>query len=140
MSKVEQEKKPHPVDVHVGKRLRFCRRTKGMNQRTLGEAIGVTFQQIQKYEHGANRMGSSCLYEFSKLLSVPISYFFEGYNDNVKLKGRGMAESSSSSFEHEEVEEAPSDKEIADLVKFYTKAKKDNRATILEMAKLMAKK
>lgn len=69
--------KPHPVDVHVGARLRQRRTLLGMSQEKLGEAIGLTFQQVQKYERGANRVGSSRLYELSRVLDVPVSYFFE---------------------------------------------------------------
>jgi transcriptional regulator with XRE-family HTH domain len=67
----------HPVDIHVGERLKVRRVSLGMSQEHLGEAVGVTFQQIQKYERGLNRIGSSRLYEFSQLLSVPVSYFFD---------------------------------------------------------------
>lgn len=69
---------PHPVDVHVGKQLRMRRVILGLSQETIGKAIGVTFQQVQKYERGINRVGSSRLYEFSKYLTTPVSYFFEG--------------------------------------------------------------
>ena len=69
--------KPNPIDVHVGSRVRLRRNMLGLSQERLGEAIGLTFQQVQKYERGMNRMGSSRLYEFSKILSVPVSYFFE---------------------------------------------------------------
>lgn len=68
---------PHPIDIHVGKRLRQRRTILGMSQEAIGDAIGVTFQQIQKYERGVNRIGSSRLYEFSRILSVPVAYFFE---------------------------------------------------------------
>ena len=68
---------PHPVDVHVGGRLRIRRTMIGMSQEKLGEAVGLTFQQIQKYERGANRIGCSRLYQFSHLLNVPVAFFFE---------------------------------------------------------------
>lgn len=68
---------PNPVDIHVGARLRLRRTLKGMGQESLGDAVGLTFQQIQKYERGANRIGASRLFEFSKILSVPISFFFD---------------------------------------------------------------
>jgi transcriptional regulator with XRE-family HTH domain len=67
----------HPIDVQVGTRLRQRRALLGMSQEKLGTAVGLTFQQIQKYERGSNRMGSSRLYEFAKVLDVPVSYFFE---------------------------------------------------------------
>ena len=68
---------PHPVDVNVGKRLRVRRTLLGMSQEKLGDALGITFQQLQKNERGANRIGSSRLFELSRILDVPISYFFE---------------------------------------------------------------
>jgi transcriptional regulator with XRE-family HTH domain len=68
---------PHPVDMHVGSRVRLSRAALGMSQEKLGDAIGVAFQQIQKYESGANRIGASRLYEISRALRVPIAFFFE---------------------------------------------------------------
>jgi len=74
---------PHPVDVHVGKRVRARRTLLGMSQEKLGEALGLTFQQVQKYERGANRIGSSRLWEVSQILDVPVSYFFEEMTDDT---------------------------------------------------------
>lgn len=71
-------KKPHPVDVHVGKRLRLRRSTLGMSQDDLGKQVGITFQQIQKYERGTNRISASRIWEFARILNVPEDYFFEG--------------------------------------------------------------
>ncbi len=68
---------PHPVDVHVGARVRLRRTLLGMSQTALGEAIGLTFQQVQKYERGANRIGSSRLFDLARVLDVPIGFFFE---------------------------------------------------------------
>ncbi len=68
---------PSPVDVHVGARLRVRRTLMGMSQTMLGEAIGLTFQQMQKYERGTNRISSSRLYALSQVLDVPIEYFFD---------------------------------------------------------------
>ncbi|MCH8684002.1 helix-turn-helix domain-containing protein [Pedomonas mirosovicensis] len=69
---------PHPVDVHVGGRVRARRRLLGITQEKLGEALGLTFQQVQKYERGSNRISASRLFELSRILSVPITYFYEG--------------------------------------------------------------
>ncbi len=66
-----------PVDVHVGARVRMRRTLLGMSQTTLAEALGLTFQQVQKYERGANRMGSSRLFVLSRVLDVPIEFFFD---------------------------------------------------------------
>jgi transcriptional regulator with XRE-family HTH domain len=68
---------PNPVDVHVGSRVRLRRTLMGLSQEKLGEAVGLTFQQIQKYERGANRIGASRLFEFSRILDVPVSFFFD---------------------------------------------------------------
>ena len=72
-----ENSKPNPVDVHVGSRVRLRRTLLGMTQGKLGDAVNLTFQQIQKYERGANRIGSSRLYQFSQILDVPVSFFFD---------------------------------------------------------------
>ncbi len=68
---------PDPIDIHVGARLRLRRNLVGMSQEQLGKASGLTFQQIQKYERGANRMGASRLHQLGRLLNVPVAYFFD---------------------------------------------------------------
>jgi len=72
------KKTPNPVDVHVGSRLRERRQRASMSQTVLANAIGVTFQQVQKYEKGTNRMGSSRLQQIADVFKVPVTYFFEG--------------------------------------------------------------
>lgn len=115
---------PHPVDIYVGKRLRERRTMMGMSQDAIGKAIGVTFQQIQKYERGVNRMSSSRLYDFAKALRVTVSYFFEGCDDAIPVRDAhgegyafgGMAEPDErASFEHE----ALSTRETLELVRAY---------------------
>lgn len=83
---------PHPVDVHVGGRVRLRRMTRGMSQETLGRSLGVTFQQIQKYEKGINRIGASRMFELSNVLDVSIQFFFDDYGDLSMCANRGMAE------------------------------------------------
>lgn len=68
---------PNPVDIHVGSRVKLRRTLLGLSQEKLGDEVGLTFQQIQKYERGANRIGSSRLFQFSRILDVPISFFFD---------------------------------------------------------------
>jgi transcriptional regulator with XRE-family HTH domain len=80
---------PNPVDVHVGSRVRLRRTLLGLSQEKLGEAVGLTFQQIQKYERGANRIGASRLFEFSRILDVPVSFFFDDMSERV-LAGDGQ--------------------------------------------------
>jgi transcriptional regulator with XRE-family HTH domain len=75
---------PNPVDIHVGSRVRLRRTLLGLSQEKLGEAVGLTFQQIQKYERGANRIGASRLFEFSRILDVPVSFFFDDMNERAR--------------------------------------------------------
>jgi transcriptional regulator with XRE-family HTH domain len=88
--------RPNPVDVHVGARVRLRRTLLGMSQEKLGDAIGLTFQQVQKYERGANRIGSSRLFDLSRVLDVPIAFFFDEMPVDVAANSpaqtRGMAE------------------------------------------------
>ncbi len=85
-------KKPNPVDIHVGRRIRLRRTLMGMSQEKLGTAVTLTFQQIQKYESGANRVGSSRLFQFSKVLSVPVSFFFDDMPPEVSGAPAGLRE------------------------------------------------
>ena len=71
------KKQPNPIDIHVGSRVRLRRMMLGMSQEKLGEQLGITFQQIQKYEKGTNRIGASRLQNIARVLSVPVSFFFE---------------------------------------------------------------
>lgn len=70
-------RRPNPIDVHVGSRVRLRRMLLGLSQEKLGERLGLTFQQVQKYEKGVNRVGASRLFDLSNVLSVPIQFFFE---------------------------------------------------------------
>lgn len=74
---IENKKKPNPIDMHVGSRIRLRRNMLGLSQEKLGENLGITFQQIQKYEKGTNRVGASRLQAISAILNVPVSFFFE---------------------------------------------------------------
>jgi len=75
--------RPNPIDVHVGGRVRLRRTLLGMSQEKLGEALGLTFQQVQKYERGANRIGASRLFDLARVLDVPVSYFYEDMDDSM---------------------------------------------------------
>lgn len=79
----ERESRPSPIDVHVGTRIRLRRTLMGMSQERLGEALGLTFQQVQKYERGVNRVGASRLFDLSRVLDVPISFFFDDMPDSL---------------------------------------------------------
>jgi transcriptional regulator with XRE-family HTH domain len=93
---------PSPVDIHVGSRVRLRRTLLGLSQEKLGEAVGLTFQQIQKYERGANRIGASRLFEFSRILDVPVSFFFDDMSERVTGTdgaAAGMADQPQSSLD-----------------------------------------
>ena len=74
---------PNPIDKHVGARIKLRRALLGMSQEKLGEALGLTFQQVQKYERGANRVGASRLFDLSRVLDVPVSFFFDDMAEEV---------------------------------------------------------
>jgi len=83
---------PNPIDVHVGGRVRLRRTLLGMSQEKLGEAIGLTFQQVQKYERGANRIGASRLYDLARVLDVPVSFFYEEMTPETKERSPALAQ------------------------------------------------
>jgi transcriptional regulator with XRE-family HTH domain len=87
------KKQPNPVDIHVGSRVRLRRMMLGMSQEKLGEHLGITFQQIQKYEKGTNRIGASRLQHIARVLTVPVSFFFEDAPGAPPAAAGGMAES-----------------------------------------------
>tara|TARA_R110002020_G_scaffold266483_18_gene481402 strand:- start:2022 stop:2432 length:411 start_codon:yes stop_codon:yes gene_type:complete len=91
------KKTPNPVDVHVGSRVRMRRMMMSMSQERLGEQLGITFQQIQKYEKGSNRIGASRLQEIARVLQVPVAFFFEDAPGGAPGQP-GFAESQSSSY------------------------------------------
>jgi transcriptional regulator with XRE-family HTH domain len=92
------KKAPNPTDKHVGARVRMRRMMLGMSQEKLGDALGLTFQQVQKYEKGANRIGASRLQQISQILQVPVSFFFEGAPSALGHATAGMAEAPSPAY------------------------------------------
>jgi transcriptional regulator with XRE-family HTH domain len=84
------ERSPNPVDRHVGLRIRMRRKELGISQERLAESIGLTFQQVQKYERAANRVSASKLWEMSRALSTNISYFYEGLGDGLAVLGSNL--------------------------------------------------
>jgi len=128
---------PNPIDVHVGSRVRTRRMLLGMSQDKLGEAIGLTFQQVQKYERGANRIGASRLYELSQVLDVPVAYFYEEMNGAGKPPPRADGAG-------EEVEETERDpmtrRETLELIRAYNRITDSGvRRRIFELVKATAK-
>jgi len=91
-------KKPNPVNQHVGSRVRLRRMLLGMSQERLGESMGLTFQQVQKYEKGVNRIGASRLFQISKILDVPVQFVFEEAPHVDRRRAPGMAEGDSEAF------------------------------------------
>src|SRR6516225_2063372 len=94
----EKESRPSPIDVHVGSRIRLRRTLLGMSQERLGEALGLTFQQVQKYERGVNRVGASRLFDLSRVLDVPISFFFDDMPDALAASHGGQVSKRFSGF------------------------------------------
>jgi transcriptional regulator with XRE-family HTH domain len=84
------ERGPNPVDRHVGLRIRLRRKELGISQERLAESIGLTFQQVQKYERAANRVSASKLWDMSRALSTNIGYFYEGLGDGVEIHGSNL--------------------------------------------------
>lgn len=132
----------HPIDLHVGQKLRQRRCLLGMTQQRLAAAVGIKFQQIQKYESGANRVSASRLWALAQALDVPVSYFFEdlkGYRDaetgnDTGILGQGFGESETPAI-------APgvfSDKETIDLVRAYYHLSEEPRRRLLDLAKTLA--
>lgn len=112
------------TDVHVGRRLRHRRWMLGMAQRDLADAVGVNFQQIQKYESGANRICASRLWDIAKALGVPVSFFFEGLDSDEIIGGEG-------------VEERHLDKEAVDFIRTYYEIPAHMRGMLFELARTM---
>ncbi len=104
-----------PVDAHVGRRVRLRRTLMGMNQSALGQAVGISFQQIQKYERGTNRMGSSRLYQFSQILDVPVPFFFDEMPKEVAARPPSVSDAQVAGGE----EDRMARRETLELVRAY---------------------
>ena len=127
---------PNPVDIHVGSRVRLRRTLLGLSQEKLGEAVGLTFQQIQKYERGANRIGASRLFEFSRILDVPVSFFFDDMPERLKSSeghhGWGLADQPQSALEPDPLTR----RETLELVRAYYRISDPQvRKRLFELAK-----
>lgn len=126
------------VDTHVGQRLRLRRMMLGLSQEKLGEQLGLTFQQVQKYEKGVNRIGASRLFDLSQVLSVPIQYFYEELDpETVDANGqvRGFAERSSDTY----VVEFLSTREGLELNKAFTRVSDPRvRRSIIDLVRSLA--
>ena len=126
----------HPVDIHVGGRMRQRRTLLGMSQTKVGDAVGLTFQQIQKYERGANRMGASRLHDLSHVLDVPVSFFFDDM-DPVRAPAilAGFAEPAAEAFDADPLRR----RETVELVSAYYRIDDPAlRRRLFELARALA--
>ncbi len=130
---------PNPVDVHVGTRLRLRRTLLGMTQTGLGQAIGLTFQQVQKYERGVNRIGSSRLYDLARVLDVPVNFFFDEMPKDVASKSNAASSGppeGAEAFDPDIV----SKRETLELVRAYYKIDSPQvRKRLFELVKALGK-
>ena len=122
------------IDLHVGKRLRRRRRLLGLTQQQLAESIGIRFQQIQKYECGANRVTASRLYELAVALNVPVNYFFEGLAPVAETPGTPGAPANDRDLIAADV---LSQKETLELIRAYYKLGERPRRRLLDLAKAL---
>lgn len=120
---------PHPIDVRVGQRVREKRKELGITQDRLAQALDLTFQQVQKYERGVNRMSASKLFEAAQVLKVPVNWFFDG----DALSGARLTETAEP-FEGEQL----SARESRDLLTAYLKLDPKLRRQVLDLVKGMA--
>lgn len=137
----QPESRPDPIDVYVGQRLRLRRMLISMSQEKLGEAVGLTFQQIQKYERGANRIGASRLYRMAQILGIPVSYFYSELPTQTLVGTPGFAEAGQTPLQDDSMM-VQSDllhrRETLDLVRAYYKTDLKQRRKILDLIKAMA--
>ena len=134
------DNEPNPVDVHVGKRIRLRRTILHITQQQMAEMLGLTFQQVQKYEKGMNRVGASRLWDISRVLQVPMGFFFEDMEEGVALQSPRMLNPQANNFwvaeDDSDLEEDPMKKqETLELVQAYYKI--TNRAIAKQMFDLM---
>ncbi|MEL7253778.1 MAG: helix-turn-helix transcriptional regulator [Pseudomonadota bacterium] len=120
---------PHPVDVHVGKRIRHRRWLAGMTQQNLAESVGIKFQQIQKYETGANRVSASRLWDIADALDVNVSFFFEGLDQEAEVA-------------EDVTGNAPADilgdKEALELIRSYYSIPENQRRRLFDLARVLS--
>jgi transcriptional regulator with XRE-family HTH domain len=95
---IDNKKRPNPIDVHVGSRVRLRRNMLGMSQEKLGEKLGITFQQVQKYEKGTNRVGASRLQAIASILDTPVSFFFDDAPGQNSRQSKGFSEDNATSY------------------------------------------
>ncbi len=122
----------HPVDVHVGKRVRHRRWMVGMTQQQLGDIVGIKFQQIQKYETGMNRISASRLWDIAQALGVSISFFFEGIEEEDAAATGAKAEA------EKQRGDLLADKEALELVRSYYAIPEAQRRRLFDLARVLS--
>lgn len=130
------QKKPNPVDVHVGSRVRLRRMLVSMSQEALGEQLGLTFQQIQKYEKGSNRIGASRLYQIAQTLNVPVDYFYEGLETSGKQAASGFSDTPAADFS---LDFLSTTEGVALIAAFSAIEDADVRKRVLDLVKALAR-
>ncbi|MCH2163966.1 MAG: helix-turn-helix domain-containing protein [Marinovum sp.] len=129
----------HPVDVHVGKRIRHRRWLVGMTQQQLAEHVGIKFQQIQKYETGANRVSASRLWDIAEALDVQVSFFFDGLEDTSPVEGvADRVPQDMVSTERAVPADLMGDKEALDLVRSYYAIPENQRRRLFDLARVLS--
>lgn len=130
----------NPIDVHVGRRVRLRRTLLGMSQEQLGDALNITFQQVQKYERGSNRISASRLWDIGQILDVPVSFFFDDISDDTAAHSPRRMKSGGVKGDYEENPADPmARRETLELVRAYYSIKNPNlRKRITEMVKSVA--
>lgn len=113
----------NPVDIHVGKRIQLRRKLLGLSQEKLGNMLGLTFQQVQKYERGKNRVGASRLWDISKVLNVPVSFFFSGLTKEETDKSPAALNGLKIEKEQEDVNDPLADNATIELITAFNKIK-----------------
>jgi transcriptional regulator with XRE-family HTH domain len=124
----EETMMKHPVDIHVGKRIRQRRWMNGTTQQQLAEAVGIKFQQIQKYETGMNRVSASRLWDISKVLNINVSFFFEGIEEGAQTTGKNS----------DLPGDILTDKEALELLRSYYAIPENQRRRLFDLARVLS--
>ncbi len=138
--KQTSRKGPNPIDIHVGARVRLRRNLLGLTLQTLAKAVGVTYQQLQKYERGVNRIGASRLFNLSRVLDVPVSFFFEDLSPAAagarKRRAKGLSEAPAAALDSDVLNK----RETVELIRAYYRVTDPQlRKRFLDLLKALGK-
>ena len=133
MDKTDADRSPNPVDLHVGARVRMRRKLLGVSQEKLADALGLTFQQVQKYERGANRISASKLFEIGRFLQAPPSYFFDGLGE-----GQAVGDAFEETAQEQSMHEFLMTSEGVELASLLPKLPSKYRRRVLELVRTLA--